>query len=139
MNEEAGCALPLGKTLNEGAVLERYTPNAEPRPRLRVAPFPSRLPLVSHLDISRPHSLGLVGARRAADDVADRLRQDFGATATWEGDHLLVTARGVSGRIEINESLVRVTARLGLAARPFRNLLRREVEQQLDRSLSQPA
>ncbi|MEM6326743.1 MAG: polyhydroxyalkanoic acid system family protein [Bacteroidota bacterium] len=94
---------------------------------------------MSTLDVSRAHTLGLNGARRAANAVADRLRSEFRATAAWDGDVLRVSARGVKGEIAVSESLVRVTARLGLAARPFRNLLRREIEQQLNRSLSQPA
>ena len=94
---------------------------------------------MSHLDVSRSHTLGLDGARRAADDVAARLRAEFNARTNWTGDVLQVSARGVNGEIAVSPTLVRVTARLGLAARPFRNLLRREVEQQLDRSLSQPA
>lgn len=94
---------------------------------------------MSHLDISRTHTLGLHGARQAADAVAERLQADFGAVTEWKDDRLQVKARGVQGEITVTDTLVHVSARLGLAARPFRNLLRREIEEELDRSLSQTA
>ena len=83
--------------------------------------------------ITRAHSLGLDGARRAADDVADRLRREFGVSTRRDGDTVWVEGRGVTGRLDAGPSEVRVEARLGLAARPFRRLLRREIETELDR------
>ena len=83
--------------------------------------------------VTRSHSLGLDGARRAADDVADRLRREFGVATRRDGDTVWVEGRGVTGRLDAGPSEVRVQADLGLAARPFRRLLRREIEAELDR------
>ncbi len=87
------------------------------------------------IDITRSHSLGLDGARRAADDVAARLQREFGVATRWEGDSVLVEGRGITGRLDAQPGAVRVTARLGLAARPFRRALQREIERELDREL----
>ena len=86
--------------------------------------------------ITRPHSLGLDGARRAADDVADRLRREFGVSTRRDGDTVWVEGRGVTGRLDAGPDEVRVEADLGFAARPFRRLLRREIETELDRLTS---
>lgn len=83
--------------------------------------------------LARPHSLGLAGARQTAEQVASRLRDEFGVSAHWEGDAIHVEGRGVRGRLEAGPDEVRVVASLGLAARPFRRLLRREIERELDR------
>lgn len=87
------------------------------------------------IDISRPHALGLDGARRAAADVAARLRHEYGVETRWEGDSVHVEGRGITGRLDAQPKTIRVMARLGLAARPFRRALQREIERELDREL----
>ena len=88
---------------------------------------------MADIDLTRPHRLGLDGARRAAEAVADRLRREYGVATEWEGDSVRVSGRGVRGRLDARPEVVRVTASLGLAARPFRRALRREIERELDR------
>jgi len=83
--------------------------------------------------ITRRHALGLDGARRAAQQVAERLREDFGVAIRHVGDSIHVEGRGVRGRLDAGAHEVRVEASLGLAARPFRRLLHREIESELDR------
>lgn len=83
--------------------------------------------------ITRPHSLGIDGARAAAANVADRLRREFGVATRRDGDTVWVEGRGVKGRLDAAPDHVRVEATLGLAARPFRRMLRREIETELDR------
>lgn len=90
---------------------------------------------MARIDLSRSHSLGLDGARRAADDVAARLRRDYGVETRWEGDSVHVAGRGITGRLDAAPETVRVTAALGFAARPFRRALEREIERELDREL----
>ena len=87
---------------------------------------------MADIDLTRSHDLGLDGARRAADAVAARLRQEYGVTTAWDGDSIRLEGRGVRGRLDAQPSSVHVTASLGLAARPFRRALRREIERELD-------
>jgi len=91
---------------------------------------------VSDIDITRTHSLGSAGARRAADTVADRLRSEFGVRSWWDGPTLRVSGRGVDGHLDAGPETVRVVARLGLLARPFKAALQREIEHELDRVVS---
>lgn len=88
---------------------------------------------MAHIVVSRPHALGLDGARRAAAEVAARLRHEFGVSTRHDGDTIHVEGRGVRGRLDAGPDVVRVEATLGLAARPLRRLLRREIERELDR------
>ncbi|OZC02207.1 polyhydroxyalkanoic acid system family protein [Rubricoccus marinus] len=91
------------------------------------------------IDLTRPHTLGRDGARRAADAVAARLKDEYRIRSEWSGDQLRVRGAGVKGELAVGEHDVRVTASLGLLARPFRNQLHREIERELDRALSHPA
>ena len=94
---------------------------------------PSRPDPLATIDITRPHTLGPAGARKAADAVAARLRAEYGVRSEWKGDALHVTGRGIDGRLDAGPETVRVTAKLGLLARPFAGPLRREIERELDR------
>ena len=85
------------------------------------------------IDITRPHTLGPDGARRAAGQIADRLVAEYGVRAWWDGPALHVSGRGIDGRLDADAETVRVVARLGLLARPFAGPLRREIERELDR------
>ena len=94
---------------------------------------------MAHIDITRPHSLGHDGALRAAEDVAARLGREFGLETRRDGDAFHVEGRGVRGRLDAGPDTVRVEATLGLAARPFRRALHREIERELDRVAPLPA
>ncbi len=91
---------------------------------------------MSTISISRSHSLGLDGARQAADDVAERLSREYGLATRRDGDTVWVEGRGIKGRLDATADQVHVQARLGLTARPFRRLLHREIETELDRLTS---
>ena len=93
---------------------------------------------MADIDLTRPHDLGLDGARRAADAVAARLRSEYGVTTEWDGDSIRLKGRGVRGRLDAQPAMVRVTASLGLAARPFRRALRREIKRELDQFAPTP-
>ena len=111
----------------------------EPRQRPCVAPVLSLPPFVPDIDLTRHHSLGSEGARRAADAVAARLRDEYRVRSEWSGDRLRVRGAGIKGELTVGERDVRVTASLGLLARPFRNQLHQEIERELDLALSPPA
>ncbi|MDX1419241.1 MAG: polyhydroxyalkanoic acid system family protein [Rubricoccaceae bacterium] len=87
---------------------------------------------MAHIDISRPHARGRAQAHREAEAVADSLRRRFGVQTAWDGDVLRVDGAGVRGAITATDDLVQVTAHLGLALRPLRRTLAREIERHLD-------
>lgn len=88
---------------------------------------------MARITVSRPHSLDPDTARRAVDEVAERLRREFGVRTRREGETVWVDGHGVRGRLEATPDALHVEATLGLAARPFRRLLRREIDAELDR------
>ncbi len=84
------------------------------------------------MKIKRKHSLGIEEARRRVDDVAEELGGKLRLTSRWEGDHLRVHGKGVSGRILVFEDSVEVHVHVGLAMMMLREPIRSAIESSID-------
>jgi len=84
------------------------------------------------LKIKRQHSLGAEEARRRVDQVADELGGQLGLTSEWEGDHLRVHGKGISGRILVSDYSVEVHVHVGLAMMMLREPIRSAIENSID-------
>ncbi len=84
------------------------------------------------MKIKRKHSLGIEEARRRVDSVAEELGGKLRLTSRWEGDHLRVRGKGVSGRILVFEDSVEVHVHVGLAMMMLREPIRSAIESSID-------
>lgn len=84
------------------------------------------------MKIKRQHSLGAEEARRRVDQVADELGGKLGLTSEWEGDHLRVHGKGISGRILVSDYSVEVHVHVGLAMMMLREPIRSAIENSID-------
>ena len=84
------------------------------------------------MKIKRRHSLGIEEARRRVDKVDDELGGKLRLSSEWEGDHLRVHGKGVSGRILVYEDSVEVHVHVGLAMMMFREPIRSAIEGSID-------
>ena len=84
------------------------------------------------MKIRRQHTLGAEEAKRRVDQVADELGGKLNLTSRWEGDHLRVNGRGVSGRIIVEGDNVEVHVTLGLAMLMLREPIRASIEESID-------
>ena len=84
------------------------------------------------MKIKRQHSLGAEEARRRVDQVADELGGKLGLTSEWEGDHLRVHGKGISGRILVSDYSVEVHVHVGLAMMMLREPIRPAIENSID-------
>ena len=84
------------------------------------------------MKIRREHTLGVEEAKRRVDQVADELGGKLNLTSRWEGDHLRVKGRGVSGRIVVEAESVEVHVTLGLAMLMLREPIRASIEESID-------
>ena len=99
--------------------------------------LPYRLPRTpgaggSALKIRREHTLGVEEAKRRVDKVAEELGGKLNLTSRWEGDHLRVTGRGVSGRIVVEADSVEVHVKVGLPMLMLREPIRVAIEDSID-------
>lgn len=76
--------------------------------------------------------LGVEEAKRRVDQVADELGGKLNLTSRWEGDHLRINGRGVSGRIVVEADNVEVHVKLGLAMLMLREPIRVSIEESID-------
>jgi putative polyhydroxyalkanoate system protein len=84
------------------------------------------------LKITREHCLGVEEARRRINQVAEELGGKLKLTSQWEGYHLRVHGKGVSGRILVFEDSVEVHVNLGLTMLMLREPIRTAIESSID-------
>ena len=84
------------------------------------------------MKIKRKHSLGIEEARRRVDRVAEELGGKLRLTSEWEGDHMRVHGKGVSGRILVSDDSVEVHVHIGFAMMMFREPIRAAIEGSID-------
>ena len=88
------------------------------------------------IDITHAHSLPHAKARKAVQEVADKLSERFGIQYDWSGDTLNFNRAGVDGKIALGGSSLRVTAELGFLMSAFRGPIEAEIRRVLDERFS---
>lgn len=88
---------------------------------------------MADIDISREHSLGLAGARAAAEKLAADLGQRFGLAGEWKGNDLEFRRPGVSGTLSVTETQVRLQVALGFMLRAMKGSIESAVHHEVDK------
>lgn len=91
---------------------------------------------MSRIRVERPHQLGRQAARDKAERLAERLASEYDVRYRWNGDVLEFKRSGADGSIEVGEDTVKVEVKLGLMLSAMGGMIRREIEQALDKSLA---
>ena len=84
------------------------------------------------IDILHQHSLPHAKARKAVQEVADKLSERFGIQYEWAGDTLKFNRSGVDGKIALAGTNLRVTADLGFLMSAFKGPIESEIRRVLD-------
>ncbi|QSX77790.1 polyhydroxyalkanoic acid system family protein [Agrilutibacter solisilvae] len=88
------------------------------------------------IDILHEHSLPHAKARKAVQEVADKLSERFGIQYDWAGDTLNFSRAGVDGKIALAGTNLRVTADLGFLMSAFKGPIESEIRRVLDERFS---
>lgn len=88
------------------------------------------------IDIRHSHSLAPSKARKAVEQVADKLADRFGVTCTWDGDILNFARSGVDGRIALEPHQLHVTAHLGFLLSAMKGPIEAEIRRVLEERFS---
>ena len=88
------------------------------------------------IDIHHTHSLPHAKARKAVQEVAEKLAERFGVEYDWDGDTLNFARGGVDGRIDLAPKSLRVTANLGFLMSAFKGPIESEIRRVLDERFS---
>jgi putative polyhydroxyalkanoate system protein len=87
---------------------------------------------MSHIDIRHAHSLPLPKARKAVQEVADKLAERFGMDYEWEENTLSFMRSGVDGKITLQSRELRVSARLGFLLSALKGPIEAEIRRVLE-------
>lgn len=87
---------------------------------------------MSHIEISKKHSLGKNGARNKAEKLAESLASEFGAECIWKDDDLSFTSSGVKGELHIGDDDVEIKLDLSFILRPLKSKIKSSIVAQLD-------
>jgi putative polyhydroxyalkanoate system protein len=88
------------------------------------------------IDIRHSHSLPKAKARKALEEVAQKLAERFDFDYGWDGDTLNFNRSGVDGKIALAPKELHVTAKLGFLASAFRGPIESEIRRVLDERFS---
>ncbi|RDZ28347.1 polyhydroxyalkanoic acid system family protein [Lysobacter silvisoli] len=87
---------------------------------------------MSNIDIRHDHSLTHAKARKAVEEVAEKLAERFGIEYDWNGDILNFARSGVDGKIALGPKQLRVTASLGFLLGALKGPIESEIRRVLD-------
>jgi putative polyhydroxyalkanoate system protein len=91
------------------------------------------------IDVRRSHDIGKEAARKAAEQIAQKLKDKLSVTYRWEGDDLRFERTGASGRIRVTDTEVRVEVDLGFLLKAMKGKVESKVHQYLDEALGPKA
>jgi putative polyhydroxyalkanoate system protein len=84
------------------------------------------------IDIRHSHSLTHAKARKAVEEVAEKLAERFDFDYAWDGDTLNFNRSGVDGKIALAPKSLHVTAKLGFLVSAFKGPIENEIRRVLD-------
>ena len=88
--------------------------------------------------IEREHGLGLAGARAAAEKLAADLGRRFGLAGEWRGNDLEFERPGVSGKLTVTETHVRLEVALGLMLKAMKGSIENAVHHEVEKVFPGP-
>lgn len=91
---------------------------------------------MAHITVERAHTLGKEGARAKAEQLAQKLKDQYGLEPTWSGDTLNLKRSGVKGTVQVAEDSLRVDVELGLLMSAMSGTIKSEIEKALDKALA---
>lgn len=87
---------------------------------------------MSSIDIHAFHNLSHEEALEAADELSVDLAEKFGIDYGWEDEVIHFERPGVSGRIEVGATELRIRARLGIFLMMLKEPIEREIVRYLE-------
>lgn len=90
---------------------------------------------MSHIIIHRDHQLTLEQAHTAAEALVSQLAERYEISHHWQEDSLYFERSGVSGQIDLEPGMIRVSVRLGFLLISLKSRLEQEIDRQLNEML----
>src|SRR3954447_23199266 len=87
---------------------------------------------MADIDIRRAHALGMAGARKAADRMAEKLGRKFDLRGDWDGDVLRFERPGVTGALTVGPRDLHLSVALGFLLKAMKGSIEQAIVHELD-------
>jgi putative polyhydroxyalkanoate system protein len=91
---------------------------------------------VADINIVQEHTLTPQKAREAAQQVADKLAQEFDLAYQWEGDVLRFERSGVAGALTLDQHQARMSLKLGFLYSAFATVIQSKATEKMRKVFS---
>jgi len=91
---------------------------------------------MADIHLKRQHDLGAEGARKAADQMAERLGKEFGLSGKWKGNVLHFDRSGVHGTLAVTDHDMQLEVHFGFLLRMMKGPIEKAIHEQLDQVLT---
>lgn len=91
---------------------------------------------MAKITVERPHNLGHAEARDRAEQLVRKLSDRYGLAHEWEGETVRLEGKGAKGRVEVQETLIRITIELNFILSAMSASIKSEVERVVDKALA---
>jgi putative polyhydroxyalkanoate system protein len=93
---------------------------------------------MADIEVRRAHGLGLVAARRAAEQMTADLTRKFDVKGSWQGDTLRFERPGVEGFLTLTGKDLHLSISLGFLLKAMKGSIEKLIHEELDELFREP-
>lgn len=86
---------------------------------------------MAEIIIIQNHKLSPAKARKAAQEVADKLAEEYDLVSSWDGDVLRFERSGVDGSLTLEKGVASMSLKLGFLLRAFSSKIEAQVSEKM--------
>ncbi|MDI3292219.1 polyhydroxyalkanoic acid system family protein [Janthinobacterium tructae] len=94
---------------------------------------------MADINIVQQHKLTAAKARAAAQQVADKLAQEYDLACAWDGDVLRFERSGVDGSLTLEKEQAQLQIKLGFMLSAFASTIEGKIAEKMRKVFTEPA
>ncbi len=91
---------------------------------------------MADIDIERTHKLGASEAKKRFVDFEPKLKERWGVSLSWTGNQAAIKGTGVNGSVQVTDTRLTITIKLGFLIRPFTAKIRDTLARYVDQAIA---
>ena len=90
---------------------------------------------MAKISLTHPHDRDPADVKQQVDELAQKLKANYGVSCHWEGETLCFERSGLSGQLEVQPQQVAVDVKLGMLYSPMKGKIESELKKVLAEKL----